>query len=620
MCGIAGELRFDQSVCNPAVTKAMCDAQIHRGPDDEGYYTNGPVSLGIRRLAIIDLTKGLYPLRNEEDTVHLVFNGEIYGFEALRGQLEEHGHRFRSNTDAETVVHSYEEWGTSSLGKLCGMFAFSLWDEPRQLLWIARDHLGIKPLYYYQSKEFLAFASEIKPLLEHPDVSWRPNEKLIGQYLNYGLTADGTEDTFFQGINQLAPGHHLLIQPAGVVKRERYWTPSVSRSLDGQASSEETEQTRRLFLEGIKLHLVSDVPVGTCLSGGIDSSSVVCAIKKVYPNGAASTGERIKAFSAVFPGDPIDEADYAKVVCDQTGAERNLVTPTAEEFWDDLTTLVRCQEEPFISTSVYAQWRVMKLAKERGVTVMLDGQGGDELLGGYPAYFLYYLLTLCRSRKYSRCLAEGLRSYDLTKPFVKAYLVGLVTHFPHSLRSLIVHVRGGSPVTADHAILKDVAPEMHVPQVRPYDLAAKLETDISTTSLPALLRYEDKNSMWHSIEARVPFLHRPFFEYVTSLPLDRKLRNGWTKHVFRLAMGCILPEKIRLRRSKIGFETPEKRWIQELGGKLSDFFSGPTLATSKYYDIDALRKLLAKPSLTSEEARLIWRILNLELWYREFAS
>lgn len=620
MCGIAGELRFDQSACNPAVTKAMCDAQIHRGPDDEGYYTNGPVSLGIRRLAIIDLTKGLYPLRNEEDTVHLVFNGEIYGFEALRRRLEELGHRFRSQTDAETVVHSYEEWGTSFLRDLSGMFAFALWDDPERLLWIARDHFGIKPLYYCQSEKFLAFASEIKPLLTHPGLSWRPNEKLIGQYLRSGLTADGTEATFFDGIGQLVPAHHLLIKPSGLVRRERYWAPNVSREIDSETSRAEIEQTRRLFLESIELHLVSDVPVGTCLSGGIDSSSVICTIKKVYPSGAVSTGERIKAFSAVFPGDPIDEADYAKAVCDQTGAEHNLVTPTAEEFWDDLTTLVRCQEEPFISTSVYAQWRVMKLAKERGVTVMLDGQGGDELLGGYPAYFLYYMLTLCRNGKYSRGLAEGLRSYDLTKPFVKTYLGGLVAHFPHSLRSLIVHARGGLAVTADRAVLRDVAPEMHVRQVRPYDLAAKLETDISMTSLPALLRYEDKNSMWHSIEARVPFLHRPFFEYVASLPLDRKLRNGWTKHVFRLAVGCILPEKIRLRRSKIGFETPEKRWIQELRGKLSDFFSGPTLAASKYYDMDALRKLLAKPSLTSEEARLIWRILNLELWYREFAS
>jgi asparagine synthase (glutamine-hydrolysing) len=605
MCGIAGELRFDQSASNPAITKTMCDAQIHRGPDDEGYYVSGPISLGIRRLAIIDLTKGLYPLRNENDTIRLVFNGEIYGYETLRRQLEARGHRFHSSTDAETVVHSYEEWGTDSLGKLCGMFAFALWDESKKLLWIARDHLGIKPLYYYRSKEFLAFASEIKPLLKHPYVSWRPNEKLIVRYLGTGLTADGTEDTFFEGIHQLAAGHHLLVLPSGVVKHQRYWTPNVSRRVNGQSASTEAEETRALFLEGIRLHLVSDVPVGTCLSGGIDSSSVICAIKKVCPSGAASTGERIKAFSAVFPGDPIDETAYAKLICDKTGAERNLVTPKAEELWDDLSTLIRCQEEPFIGTTVYAQWRVMKLAKERGVTVMLDGQGGDELLGGYLPYYLHYLLTLLRHRKYIRVLTEGIRSWDLTRPFVKAYLKGYVRYLATS-KSFITNEQALTPEILAHT--------------RPDDLGTKLETDTTTTSLPALLRYEDKNSMWHSIEARVPFLHRPFFEYVASLPLDRKLRSGWTKYVFRLAMQDILPEKIRLRRSKIGFETPEKRWIEELRGKLSQFFSVPRLAATKYYDVDALRRLLAKRTLTNEEVRLIWRTLNLELWFSEFAS
>jgi asparagine synthase (glutamine-hydrolysing) len=227
----------------------------------------------------------------------------------------------------------------------------------------------------------------------------------------------------------------------------------------------------------------------------------------------------------------------------------------------------------------------MKLAKQCGVTFMLDGQGGDKLLAGYLQYFLYYLATHFRNGKYSRGLAEALRSCDLTKTFVGTYLKGLVKYFSHSA------ARGQVP-----------------------GLAAKLEMDISMTSLPALLRYEDKNSMWHSIEARVSFLHGPFLEYVASLPMDRKLRNGWTKHVFRLAMKDILPEKIRLRRNKIGFEIPEKEWVGELRVKLSEFFSGPDLAGRKYYHLGALRRLLSKPTLTNEEARLIWRVLNVELW------
>lgn len=618
MCGIAGELRFDQSLSNPAITKAMCDAQIHRGPDDEGYCSSGPMSIGIRRLAIIDLRRGLYPLSNEQGTIRLVFNGEIYGYDALRNQLEELGHRFRSATDAETLVHSYEQWGTRCLEKLNGMFAFALWDEPKQALWIARDHFGIKPLYYCQTEKFFAFASEIKPLLKHPDLSWTPNERLVTRYLNSGSTADGTEATFFDGISQLAPAHYLVIQPNGILKREKYWAPRISRKLDGRISSEEIEQTRRLFLEGISLHLVSDVPVGTCLSGGVDSSSVICAIRKVHPEGAVSTGKRIKAFSAVFPGDPVDEQQFSRIVCEHTGAEQNLVTPTAEEFWNDLRSLVRCQEEPFISTSVYAQWRVMKRAKERGVTVMLDGQGGDELLAGYQDYYLSYLLTLGKQRKLPEVLLEGLRSFDLTKPFIQTYVKGHTKGFTALLKSLIFK----RPVVTSHpAILRAIAQDdtSKFPKIPLDDLAARLEVGTATIGLPALLRYEDKNSMWHSIEARVPFLHRPFFEYVASLPLDRKLHDGWTKYIFRLAMKGILPDKIRLRRSKIGFETPEKRWIQELRGKLSDFFSDPALVATKYFDVDALRRLIRKSTLTNDEARLIWRILNVELWYREFA-
>lgn len=611
MCGIAGELRFDQSASSLAITKMMCDAQIHRGPDDEGYYSSGPISLGIRRLAIIDLRKGLYPLSNEQGTNRLVFNGEIYGFEALRKQLERLGHRFRSDTDAETVIHSYEEWGTGCLEKLNGMFAFALWDEPKQLLWIARDHFGIKPLYYCQSEKFFAFASEIKPLLRHPDLFWSPNERLIRQYLNSGVTADGTESTFFDGIGQLAPAHHLLIQPNGVLKGERYWELGVSRELDGRTSNDEIEQTRCLFLDGVALHLVSDVPVGTCLSGGIDSSSVICTVKEVHPHGTVSTGRRIKAFSAVFPGDPLDELQFSKSVCDLTGAEHNPVTPTAEEFWDDLVTLVRCQEEPFISTSVYAQWRVMKLAKERGVTVMLDGQGGDELLAGYLPYYISYLLNLAGHGKFSEALVEGIRSYDLTSSLVRTYLRSLVLGSVSGLR-LLIQKRWGDSALGNSPMLG------YLSRVPVGDLAARLEMDTTSTSLPALLRYEDKNSMWHSIEARVPFLHRPFFEYVASLPLDRKLHNGWTKYIFRLSMKDILPEQIRLRRTKIGFETPEKKWIQELRGRLTEFFSEPALAVGKYIKVETLQRLLGKPNLTADEARLIWRTLNVELWYREF--
>jgi len=609
MCGIAGEIRFDGIPSNPAITKAMCDAEFHRGPDDEGYYSHGPVSLGIRRLAIIDLTKGLYPLQNETGTIRLVFNGEVYGFDTLRLALEERGHRFRSKTDAETVVHGYEEWGTGCLDKLNGMFAFALWDDREQLLWIARDHFGIKPLYYHGNKSFITFASEIKPILTHPGVSRRPNERVIRDYLRSALV-DDTSETFFEGIDRLRPGHQLLIRPGGTLRLERYWAPRISRELNGHVPGNEAETTRRLFLESLKRQLVSDVPVGTCLSGGIDSSSVVSAIRKAHPKGSTSTGEWIKTFSAVFPGYSIDEAKYARTVCESAQAEYNPVEPEAEELWRDLPDLVRCQEEPFSSTSIYAQYRVMKRAKERRVTVLLDGQGSDELLCGYIPLYLHYLLMLRTHGMYHRLLVEGVRSLDLIGPLIKlrmfAYFMRLLVYG----KSLMLGAKPRKATNRSKTATVKVSED---------DLPGVLEMLTSVHGLPALLRYEDKNSMWHSIEARVPFLDRPFFEYVAALPLDRKLRDGWTKYIFRRAMSGILPEQIRLRRSKIGFETPEKRWIEkELRGRLQEFFSKPDLQASKYYSPSSVRKLLSKPRLSVDDTSRIWRALNLELWYREF--
>jgi len=606
MCGIAGELRFDEKNSDLAITKAMCDAQVHRGPDDDGYYAHGPVSLGIRRLSIIDLTKGLYPLQNESGSIHLVFNGEIYGFDALRSELQQQGHRFRSKTDAETVVHGYEEWGTKCLDRLNGMFAFALWDDPERLLWIVRDHFGIKPLYYHQSKEKFAFASEIKPLLARPDVHARPHERVIRDYLQ-SARVDDTADTFFDGIKRLLPAHYLLIQPSGTIRLERYWAPKISRRLNGGGSADEVETTRRLFLEAIDRQLVSDVPVGTCLSGGIDSSSVVSAIRKAHPKGSTMTGEWIKTFSAIFPGFPIDESKYVREVCEVAQAEYNPVEPSAYDLWRDLPDLVRCQEEPFLSTSIYAQYRVMKRVRERGVTVLLDGQGGDELLCGYIPLYLHYLLMLRTLGSYHRLLVEGVRSFDLIGPLVRPQILAYFKRLLSYGKWLVSRVKPAMSKTRTEA------------RVPADDLPGVLELLTSGHGLPALLRYEDKNSMWHSIEARVPFLDRPFFEYVAALPLDRKLHDGWTKYIFRRAMSGILPEEIRLRRSKIGFETPEKRWIEkELRGYLQEFFSSSYLQASRFYNPDAVRGLLREPHLTVDQTSQIWRTLNLELWFREF--
>lgn len=591
----------------------MCDAQVHRGPDDEGYYSQGSVCLGIRRLAIIDLRKGLYPLSNEDGRIRLVFNGEIYGFHALRKELEALGHRFRTDTDAEVVVHGYEEWGSKGcLGHLNGMFAFALWDERAGQLWIARDHFGIKPLYYHVERDFLTFASEIKPILSRHDVHVCPNEVVIHAFLE-SSRVDDREETFFQGIKQLRPGQQMFVALDGKVHVEQYWKPHISRQLDGigyhnaqldcdSSVKDEVALVRGLFLNAIQRQLVSDVSVGSCLSGGIDSSSIVCTV------GLHSEG--MKTVSAVFPGCSIDESAYARIVCTEADAHYNPVLFTADDLWSDLPELIRCQEEPFTSSSMYAQFRVMSRAKELGVKVMLDGQGGDELLCGYLPLYLRYLLDLSKHGKHWRLLVEGLRSYDILGPYVKPQVKSYMRRLMRPrVRSMIRLVLRGRRIKASHG-------NPGVSQSE--DLPSVLAGLTSVHGLPALLRYEDKNAMWHSIETRVPFLDRPFFEYVASLPLDRKIRDGWTKWIFREAMRGILPEMIRRRRSKIGFETPEKNWLEnDLRGRLQTFFSQPLVA-SRFYDLAKIKEILEKPNWTPIERSLLWRCLTLELWHQEF--
>jgi asparagine synthase (glutamine-hydrolysing) len=326
----------------------------------------------------------------------------------------------------------------------------------------------------------------------------------------------------------------------------------------------------------------------------------------------SSLDRRIKAFSAVFPGDPIDETEYILAVYRAVNAEHNPVELTAEDLWRDLPTLVKCQEEPFGSASVYAQWCVLKRANEQGIRVMLDGQGGDELLCGDISYYFYYLLTLIKRRKYSRFLTEFVRSSDLTMPFAKRHLKDFVANRRHAMSSFSQRLALLVKSTSSPRTLAEA-------DAHSSELATELTMNILANSLPASIRYVDKNSRYYGIEMRFPFLYRPFFEYVSSLPLNRKIRNGWTKHDFRIAMKDVLPETIRLRRNKLGFQAPQKKWIQEeLGWRLRRLLLGSDLTGKDYYDLVSVQCLLDRPRLTDYEASYVWRVLNIELWFREF--
>src|SRR5438309_1710226 len=410
MCGVAGFW----GPPDRGLLEAMARVQEHRGPDDEGFFETEHASLGFRRLSIIDLTHGAQPMGNEDGRVQIVFNGEVYNFRELRAQLEAAGHMFKTDSDTEAIVHAYEEWGPECFTRFNGMWAVGILDlreTPRLVL--ARDHFGIKPLHWARAGERVLFASEIKAILQDASFQTQPNEQMLYEYLIWGLH-DHTGGTFFEGVNQVRAATYVEIDASGV-REHTYWTPSL-----GTDAQPDPAEFRRLFERSVERRLVADVPVGTCLSGGLDSSSIVSTMTKMLKDhvpDSVSLGDRLKTFSAVFDGDPIDEREYIAIELEATGAEKNYVNPTSEVFFDDIEEFVWHTEEPIVSTGPYAQWCVMRLAAPK-VKVLLDGQAGDELLAGYVPYHYVYLKQLLR---------EGLRDALPEKIRTRRWKVGFTT-------------------------------------------------------------------------------------------------------------------------------------------------------------------------------------------------
>jgi asparagine synthase (glutamine-hydrolysing) len=612
MCGIAGIVTFGGREENSTsyLIRDMCSALRHRGPDDEAYYSYGNTHLGMTRLAILDLRKGLYPIKNEIGNLHLFYNGEIYNFQELASELVSKGHEFASATDAEVVVHGYEEWGPDCFRRLNGMWAFALWDAKEQKLILGRDHFGIKPLYYHVNDDLLAFASEIRPLLLLPTRT-KPREKAIYDYLVFGLV-DHTEDTFFEGIRRVMPGHYATLARDGSFTTTRYWEmPEISEETSGETAREASDQVRKLFVDAVRIRLISDVPVGSCLSGGLDSSAIVSVVAMLEEKAKESIGKRLQAFSAWYPDDPVDESAFARIAAKAGGAELNVVYPSASGLWHDMPELVRAQEEPFGGTSIYAQWKVMQEAKARGITVLLDGQGGDEVFAGYIEYFKFYIVDLLRKGKVIEAIRESLLSLDLTYRFIPLLF---------TRRSMFKRIIGRY-LNPDFALKFNQTQGQARGDPRS-SLAKMLWDDTTRLTLPSLLRYEDKNSMHFSIETRLPFLDPRLVEYLASLPEDFKIRYGWTKRVLREAMHGILPNEIATRRSKIAFQTPQQKWfLYEIADGIGELLSSQ-MKCSKYVNqasvLDLFMTALKKKKISRWDSELIWRGVNLEFWLREF--
>jgi asparagine synthase (glutamine-hydrolysing) len=600
MCGIAGQYCYNGRAPDKELLARMSGQLVHRGPDGEGSVIRGCSGLVHRRLAIIDLSdEGLQPMTNEDGTLWLVYNGEIYNYLELREELIGKGHRFHSQSDTEVILHAYEEWGTGCLQRFNGMWAFALWDERSRQLFCARDRFGIKPFYYTEIGSSFLFASEIKALLEHQDVGKSPDDEILGTYLAWGVQ-DHSARTMFDGIFQLPPAHALIVTKDGSHTPYRYWDVKINSAIRSDTHDhKDTDHFLALLRDATRIHLRSDVAVGTCLSGGIDSSTLTVLINNLIRDEApASVGERQKTFSVVFADKRFDESRYIDEIVNVTGVDSHRIEPAPEQLWDDIERLVWIQDEPFGSLSIYAQYCVMCLAREQ-VKVVLDGQGADELLAGYLAYQASYFRGLARE------LHLGAACREIT---------GILRYHSAFFRSAV-----GQILTRRSRRQLLTGPSQKLDRYEG-NLSEVLRRELLSTNLPALLHYEDRNSMAFSIESRVPYLDVRFVEYVASLPLDRKISGGITKKVLRDAIAGIVPESIRCRMDKMGFVTPEEVWMREtLRPFILSVLDAKSFRTRSYWDADAViknyRAFLEGKSVYSPE---IWRIVCAELWLRKF--
>jgi asparagine synthase (glutamine-hydrolysing) len=631
MCGITGVLQFASngvdSKVEPSVVRRMCDVMAHRGPDDDGIYTAGPVGLGMRRLSIVDLTTGHQPLSNEDGTVWIVFNGEIYNHSELRPQLEARGHVYRTHSDTETIVHLYEEYGPECVHHLRGMFAFAIWDARRQTLFLARDRLGIKPLYYKLDAERLVFGSEIKVILAHPGIDARFHRAALPEYLAFGYLSG--EDTFYAGIRKLMPGHWMEVDSRGQVKIDRYWDLSIKQPESSRDESYYVKTYRDLLEQSVNSHLMSDVPLGVFLSGGIDSSAVAALMTKIR-------GTPVETFSVGYTEDAYSELPYARVVAKHLKSVHHEVLLSQQDFFATLPHLIWHEDEPIVWPSSVALYFVARLAHER-VKVVLTGEGADETLAGYTRY-AFTLKNAALDRVYRGVTPAAIRNWirgsvtDST--WISATLRRKLSHtflarngnswasfyFDNFFSAFSETEQSGllSPELA-HEFAAG-APYEHVLDYWEHSSGEMLQrllyTDIKTY-LVELLMKQDNMSMAASIESRVPFLDHKLVEFAANIPQHLQLGGFAGKRILKKAVEDLLPHSI-LYRPKLGFPTPWSRWL-----------AGPRL--------DVIRNLLLEPrSLDrglfqrSAVARLfdehragyrdhydrIWRLLNLELWQR----
>lgn len=575
----------------------MTDALAHRGPDGEGCWINQDttVGLGHRRLSIIDLSNAAAQPMPYLDRYHIVHNGEIYNYIELRTELQKAGYSFRSQSDTEVILAAYDRWKEECVDHFDGMFAFAIWDEQEKKLFAARDRFGEKPFFYYSDKEQFIFASEMKALWA-TGILRRANLKMLFNFITIGYVGNPgrPDETFFEQIKKLPPACILKYFPsAHKLEIEQYWDIDPDYQNKKITDQEAVKQFSSLFSASVKKRSRSDVAVGTSLSGGLDSSSVVA-----FSNRENAANNSHKCFTAVFPGFEKDEFSFSRKIAEQYHLQHHTITANGDDLARDIEKLFYHQEEPFGSASIYAQYKVFESAKQNHVKVLLDGQGADEILAGYHKYYKWYWQELFHKRKLlrSRELKAAKRNNVLEKFSAKNVFASLFPDLAIVIleRQYLLHALTQEDLTKDFVHLQSKEAYYTTPAIS--SLNGVLYFNTCTHGLEELLRYADRNSMAHGREVRLPFLNHELVEFIFSLPSNFKIRNGWTKWLLRKTMENELPAAITWRKEKVGFEPPQKTWMEYPAVQEAVFDAKKKLIAEKILKPEVLNKTIQSSS------------------------
>lgn len=607
MCGFAGYIHTEKEMNHAEIIKDMCDRIAHRGPDDADYYVDDGISLGFRRLSIIDLDGGRQPIYNEDKNLVLLFNGEIYNYQELREELINSGHKFYTNTDSETLVHGYEEWGTGLPKKLRGMYAFVIWNRKEKELFGCRDNFGIKPFYFAQMGDSFMFGSEIKSFLAHPDFKKELNERQLENYLSFQYSPG--EETFFKNVYKLTPAHYFIYKN-GEMKKVRYWLPDFNAEED-KSLEYWTDTIEKAFDNSVEAHKIADVEVGSFLSSGVDSSYVACSANVD------------KTFTVGFDnGEKYNEISYAKELSELIPVKNISRVITPDDFWGNFSKIQYHMDEPLADPSAVALYFVCNTAAKH-LKVALSGEGADELFGGYNIYHEPLDLTAYDKLPFGLRRVLGKAASHLPQVHGINYIVrrgktleerfiGNAYMFTENERKKLLKIKTDAKSPA--AMVKP-----YYDMVKDKDAVTKMQfLDINMWMVGDILLKADKMSMANSLEVRVPFLDREIMKVAQRIPLKYRVNGTTTKYAMRTAAARRMPEKWSTKK-KLGFPVPTREWLKQdkYYNIVKDAFTDET--AKKFFNTDLLVKLLDEhKALKKDNSRKVWTVYTFLVWYKRF--